>query len=120
MILGPDRYLVDVAMIHPTCPTYIMKAHTPLGACKTMIDTKLDKYDALATRLEAEIVPAVIETYGALSKPCKRLFTAIANYSLEDPYCLWTRDEILRGLTVDVSTTLQLWNARLISRRDDE
>jgi hypothetical protein len=61
----------------------------------------------------------VIETYGALSKPCKKLFKNLADYSLEDPYCLFTRDEILRGLTVEVSTILQIWNAKLITRRDD-
>ena len=119
IVMDSDRYLVDVAVIHPTCQTYIQKAHKQLGACDIMIDTKLDKYDELASRLDAQIVPAVIETYGALSKPCKKLFKTIADYSLEDPYCLFTRDEILRGLTVEVSTILQIWNAKLITRRDD-
>ena len=91
-----------------------------LGACNAMIDTKLDKYDEIASHLDAEIVPAVLETYGgsnqavqeAIHCDCK-LFTGRSLLPL-------TRHEILRGLIVEVSTILQLWNARLITRRDDE
>ena len=62
------------------------------------------------------IIPAVLETYGALTPDCISLFKAIANYSSEDPYCLWTREEIYKGLVLDVSTTLQIWNSsRLIN-----
>ena len=102
-------------MIHPTCKTYVRDAAAPLGACRYMVDEKLDKYEAMASNLDADVVPAVLETYGALTKDCISLFKAIANYSFEDPYCLWTREEIYKGLVLDVSTTLQIWNSRLIN-----
>ena len=115
IILGHRRLLVDVAVIHPTCKTYVRDAAAPLGACRSMVDVKLDKYEEMASNLDADVVPAVLETYGALTTGCISLFKAIANYSFENPYCLWTRGEIYKGLVLDVSTTLQIWNARLIN-----
>ena len=69
----------------------------------------------MASNLDAYAIPAVLETYGALTKDFISLFKAISNYSLDDPYCLWPREEIYKGLVLDVSTTLQIWNSRLIN-----
>ena len=80
-----------------------------------MVDVKLDKYEEMASNLDADVIPAVLETYGALTTGCISLLKAIANYSFEDPYCLWSRGEIYKGLVLDVSTTLQIWNSRLIN-----
>ena len=82
-----------------------------------MVGTKLSKYEAMARDLQAEVVPAVMEVFGALTDDCISLFKSIANYSMVDPYCLWSKGEIYRVLALDVSTTLQIWNARLINRR---
>jgi len=31
IVMNSDRYLVDVAVLHPTCQTYLQKAHKQFG-----------------------------------------------------------------------------------------
>ena len=65
LILGGRRILVDVAVVHPCAPSYAVEAHNPLGGSATMVLTKDEKYANLADSLGAEVVPVVIETFGA-------------------------------------------------------
>ena len=93
IILGERQILVDVAVVHPTAPSYVVEARNPLGGSATMVLTKEDKYAELAS-LGAEVVPAVIETFGALSDPLIGLFKDISKYAKTKPYLVWTRHEI--------------------------
>ena len=92
IIMGERRLLVDAAVLNPACSSHITQAVTPLGACKEMVGTKLNKYEAMARDLHAEVVPAVMEVFGALTDDCISLFKSIANYSMVDPYCLWSKE----------------------------
>ena len=76
-----------------------------------MVLTKEDKYADLASSLGAEVVPAVIETFGALSD---RLFKDISKYASTKPYLVWTQHEMYHGLLLDTSLVLQKWNAKII------
>ena len=64
LILGGRKILVDVAVVHPSAPSYVVEARNPLGGSATMVLTKEEKYAKLADSLGAEVVPAIIETYG--------------------------------------------------------
>ena len=79
-----------------------------------MVLTKEDKYAELASSLGAEVVPAVIETFGALSDPLIGLFKDISKYALTKPYLVWSQHEIYQGLLLDTSLVLQKWNAKII------
>ena len=79
-----------------------------------MVLTKEDKYAELASSLGAEVVPAVIETFGALSDPLIGLFKDISKYAKTKPYLVWTQHEIYHGLLLDTSLVLQKWNAKII------
>ena len=68
----------------------------------------------MANSLDAEVIPAVMETYGAISDPLMKLFKDIANYSSTNPYALWSRHEIYNGLLLDNSLILQKWNAHIM------
>ena len=74
LILGGRKILVDVAVVHPSAPSYVVEASNPLGGS---VLTKEEKYAKLADSLGAEVVPAVIETYGAFSDPLLGLFKDI-------------------------------------------
>ena len=114
IILGERQILVDVAVVHPTAPSYVVEARNPLRGSATMVLTKEDKYAELASSLGAEVVPAVIETFGALSDPLIGLFKDISKYASTKPYLVWTQHEIYHGLLLDTSLVLQKWNAKII------
>ena len=67
LILGGRKILVDVAVVHPSAPSYVVEACNPLGGSATMVLTKEEKYAKLADSLGAAVVPVVIETFGVLS-----------------------------------------------------
>ena len=79
-----------------------------------MVLTKEEKYAKLADSLGAEVVPAVIETFGALIDPLIGLFKDIYKYASTKPYLVWTQHEIYQGLLLDNSLVLQKWNAKII------
>ena len=114
IILGERQILVDVAVVHPTAPSYVVEARNPLGGSATMVLTKEDKYAELASSLGAEVVPAVIETFGALSDPLIGLFNDISKYAKTKPHLVWSQHEIYQGLVLDTSLVLQKWNAKII------
>ena len=114
LILGDKRFLVDVAVIHPTCPSHIVEARNALGGAAEMVHVKEEKYAQMAASIKATVLPAVMETFGAISEPLLELFKDIANYSSMNPYGLWSRHEIYTGLLLDNSMILQKWNARVL------
>ena len=59
--------------------SYVVEARNPLGRSATMVLTKEEKYAKLADSLGAEVVPAVIETFGAISDPLIGLFKDISS-----------------------------------------
>ena len=79
-----------------------------------MVLTKEEKYAKLADSLGAEVVPAVIETYGAPSDPLLGLFKDISKYASTRRYLVWSQHEIYQGLLLDTSLLLQKWNAKII------
>ena len=103
-----------MAVVHPTTPSYVVEARNPLGGSATMVLTKEDKYADLASSLGAEVVPAFIETFGALSDALLGLFKDISKYASTKPYLVWTQQEIYHGLLLDTSLVLQKWNAKII------
>ena len=103
LILGGRKILVDVAVVHPSAPSYVVEARNPLGGSATMVLTKEEKYAKLADSLGAEVVSAVIETYGAFSESLIGLFKDISKYASIKPYLVWSPCEIYQGLLFDTS-----------------
>ena len=114
LILGGERILVDVAVVHPTSPSYVVEARNALAGAADMIYLKEQKYAEMALALDAKVLPAIMETYGALSDPLIKLFKDIADYSSTNPYGLWSRHEIYHGLCLNNSLILQKWNAIIL------
>ena len=54
-----------MSVIHPTAPSYVVEARNPLGGSAHMVLTKEEKYAEMAAYVDAEVIPAVLETYGA-------------------------------------------------------
>ena len=114
LILGSERYLVDVAVVHPTSPTYVLEARNPLGGSADMALTKEEKYAEMALRVDATVVPAILETYGAIGDNLIDLCKQIAKYASINPYRVWSSHEIYNGLLLETSLILQQWNAKIM------
>ena len=114
LILGAERILVDVAVVQPSAPSYVVSAQHPLGGSAEMVRVKESKYEVLAATLDATVAPAVIETFGALTSPCVDLFNRIADYAKENPQSCWSSYEVYRGLVLETSIQLQLWNTKTV------
>ena len=88
-----------------------------------MAHLKEEKYAEMAVALNATVVPAIIETYGAIGDHLTTLIKQIANYANNNPYGVWSAREIYHGLSLDISLILQNWNARILlhgKHRDDQ
>ena len=120
IILGRERVLVDVAVVHITAPAYCARAQCSLGGSAEMVKTKMDRFSDMANQLNATICPAVLESYGAVSKPLMDLFKAIANHSQQDPYCIWSWNEIYSGLVLETSLLLQIGNSMILQKKHDD
>ena len=81
-----------------------------------MVRTNKFKYEAMVASLDAKVAPAVFETFGDLTSSCRELFKRIADITLENPYCCWSRHEIYSGLCLETSIILQTWNAKILKR----
>ena len=103
-----------MAVVHTTAPSYVIEARNPLGGSADMVRTKEEKYAEMAHCVDADVVPAVLETYGALSQSLIGLFKDIASYAATNPYLAWAPREIYHGLALDTSLTLQKWNANIL------
>ena len=117
--LGQKQFLVDVAVVHITAPSYCIKAQHPFGGSQEMVKTKMDRFCDMAAQLDAAVCPAVLESFGAVTQPLIDLFKAIANHSQQDPYCLWSWNEIYFGLVLETSLLLQIGNAKVLQRKRD-
>jgi hypothetical protein len=84
-----------------------------------MVKTKMDRFCDMAAQLDAAVCPAVLESFGAVTQPLIDLFKAIANHSQQDPYCLWSWNEIYFGLVLETSLLLQIGNAKVLQRKRD-
>ena len=117
IILGDKRLLVDVSVIHPTAPSYVVDARNPLGGLPTWSSPKkksMRKWLPLSMPKSSRrsLQPT------ALSDSLIGLFKDIASYASTNPYLAWTPREIYRGVILDTSLTLQLWHAKIMMEGD--
>ena len=109
------KLLIDVPVIHPTAMAHRERATVAFGGSAPMVNTKDAKYLALARKLGAEVVPAVFETFGAITQPALDLFKRIANFAKTHTN-LWTWNEVYTGLVTDTSHALQRGNALILTK----
>lgn len=70
---------VDVSVLHPSAPSHVtLAARGKLKSCAAREQSKISKYAAFAAQHHASIVPAVMESYGAMGSLLVKLLKRIA------------------------------------------
>ena len=83
IVLGPTAFYIDVAVVHPTCPTYLpVSTQNPLGAAANMERRKRRRYDATCTAEGATFVPFVLETFGGFGNDARAFIRLLADFAV--------------------------------------
>ena len=107
-----DQYnkLIDVTIVHPTCPSHIKQAQTQLKTAHDACQLKRSKYTKLAVQHHAEFIPFAIESYGGLSDPALQLIQEISVFA-SDHLSAWSKEEIVENLNSAIACAVQRGNA---------
>ncbi|MDR5730279.1 MAG: reverse transcriptase domain-containing protein [Terriglobia bacterium] len=114
--LGGSRYLIDVSIADPTCPSHVNKgAKEPLAVAAEVERKKHDIYRDLANQIRPKpvVVPFVIESYGGFGVEAtefvKRLITQAATMA-----SVWQPAEFVHSIFWSISCAVQRWNSRIM------
>jgi hypothetical protein len=102
-----------LAMLGPTVPS--PAAHTHTGVARGMQREKHDKYDHIADRHGAKLLPFAVETCGGLAPDAVALVRALAEEGNEQ-LSLWSKDSIAEQFHSTVAIALQAANALVYAR----
>ncbi len=76
---GVEKNYLDVRITHPTCKSYLRTAQQQLGAAKKAEQEKRRSYRAKGVP-DNEIVPFVVESYGALGPDALKFIKKLASH----------------------------------------
>ncbi len=119
--LGDQRYLVDVTVRNPTCPSNLDKASKKsLAVAAAAEQQKANKYRDIADLQDATFVPFVLESYGGLGDAANKFLNDLIATAKKLQYT-WAPQEVVYSVRYSVAVALQRENARILSyglRRD--
>ncbi len=107
-----DQYnkLIDVTIVHPTCPSHVKQAQTQLRTARDACETKTNKYMKLAQQQSADFIPFALESYGGISDSANDLINEISVFASEH-LSAWSKEEIIEDLTSAIACAVQRGNA---------
>jgi hypothetical protein len=109
--------LTDVAIATPTAPSHAKRsAGTTLAAAKKIEKAKITKYSAYATREECELVPFVLESYGAWGTEAERVIGKLSDMvrrfsDIDDGGDQMVQQRFMNDCRRNISVALQRGNA---------
>jgi hypothetical protein len=119
--LGDQRYLVDVTIRNPTCPSNVNKAsRESLAVAAAAERQKVNKYKDVAEFHDATFIPFVLESYGGLGKAANNFLNDLIATAKKLQYT-WAPQEVVYSVRYSIAVALQRENARILSyglRRD--
>jgi hypothetical protein len=119
----PGTHLLsDVVVSHPLAPGYagahsskFSRAHTRAGVAIHKQRAKHDKYDEIAERHGAKLVPFAVETCGGMAPDALALVRALAEEG-DEQLSLWSKDSIAQHVHEAVAIAVQAANALVYAR----
>lgn len=108
--LGAQSFMIDVTVRHPTAPSHVAAAQTPLEVARRAEREKRALYDQLARDNHCRFVPFVIESFGAFGAAAVDFVKLIAGHA-EEAGSQWSRHEVLFGVISAVQVAVQSGNA---------
>ena len=107
--------LLDITIGTPTCSAYVARAsNTPHYTLRRLHDAKNAKYLQRCTEIGASFMPMAFETYGAASEEVMGVMAKLvklAHQATSIPYSV-----LFSYWKKRISTTLQVQNARIVTR----
>jgi hypothetical protein len=113
IIMGSQRYFIDVTIISPTNPSNLSYGLKLLGAAAYKEKMKQNKYAKLSNEAGASFIPFVIESYGGLGKQAKKFIETLGVYSREHGATITTQD-LISGLRYTMSCMIQRGNGLIM------
>ena len=117
IILGAQRFLVDVTVRHPAAASNAARGATAALAVAEHAQRKKTAHHTdvtRATRPPAVFVPFVLETFGGFGLQASAFIKTVARATARLAY-MWAPTEIVHGLPAAVAITLQRANAKACS-----
>jgi hypothetical protein len=119
----PGTHLLsDVVVSHPLAPGYagahsseFCHAHAPTGVARNKQRRKHDKYDDVAERHGAKLLPFAVETCGGLAPDAVTFVRALAEDG-DEQLSLWSKDSITEHIHASVTIAVQAANALVYAR----
>ena len=112
IVLDGGRSLVDVTVVHPCAPSYIVQQgamHSALGPLNAREAAKFGKYRRLAAEANAEFFPLAISSFGGFGVSAMRLFAVLRQAVAAMDPVPWSSDPVAE-LVRDLSVILQRGN----------
>ena len=91
---GVGAAIVEVAVVHPTAPSYVLVAQNPLGAAKMRQGQKQLKLSQIPEAKNTPLFCFVMETHGGFSPEALLFIRHIQQYALVFPPSIPTREVI--------------------------
>jgi hypothetical protein len=122
MYFPGTHLLSDVVVAHPLAPSYagadtslFCFGHTRAGVARRSQREKHNKYDRIAERLGAKLLPFAVETCGGLAPDAVALITALADEG-DEQLSLWSKESISEHIHAAVAIAVQAANALVYAR----
>jgi len=110
LLLDQHNLLIDVTIVHPTCPSHLHKSQTQLKTAHQACEAKKNKYKQLAEQQKAVFIPFAIESFGGLSHSARNLIRTIATFA-NDHLSAWSKEEIITNINSAIACAVQRGNA---------
>jgi hypothetical protein len=119
----PGTHLLsDVVVSHPLAPGYAGAhssrsrfGHTRAGVARRMQHEKHNKYDHIAERHGAKLLPFAVETCGGLAPDAVTFVKALAEEG-DEQLSLWSKDSIAQHVHAAIAIAVQAANALVYTR----
>jgi hypothetical protein len=102
--------LVDVTIVHPTCPSHLHVAAKQLQTAENAATQKKKKYAQMCENIGANFIPFAIESYGGYSRDALSLIEQIGVFA-STHLSAWSKREIMTNLTAAIAISVQRHNA---------
>jgi hypothetical protein len=118
----PPSTSTPSALSHPLAPGYAgahsseaSLAHTRTGVARDRQSKKHDKYDEVAERHSAKLMPFAVETCGGMAPDAVALVKALAEEG-DEQLSLWSKGSIAKHVHEAVAIAIQAANALVYAR----
>ncbi len=112
--LGNQRFLIDVTVRNPTCPSHLVAASKKsLATAAAAEREKTTKYRDIAKDNDATFVPFAIETYGGIGDEANKFVITLIAVAKKLQYT-WAPSEIVSSIRHSIAVAIQKENACIV------